>query len=106
MTRTLISTRPPGQVLLVILLRIIPSRVHRQFADLLITQLANMHWATFQDLRDDLALPPLLVHLLRDIARDLLLLGAMVEDRRAILRSPVRTLRVLGRRVVHLVEVL
>jgi len=58
-----------------------------------------------QNLSHDLALlPPLLLHLLCDFARDLLLLVVVVEDAAAVLGSPVRALTVGSGGVVHLVE--
>lgn len=57
-----------------------------------------------QDLRHDLALPPLLVDLGRDLLGDLGLLVVVREDARAVLRSVVRPLAVRGGGVVHAVE--
>lgn len=57
-----------------------------------------------QNLRDDLALPPLLVNELGHFLGDLLLLGVVVEDAGAVLRASVRTLAVQRRGVVHPVE--
>lgn len=57
-----------------------------------------------QDLRHDLAAPPLLVRLLGDLPRHLFLLGGVVEDAAAVLRPPVRALLVGCCGVVHPVE--
>lgn len=82
---TLVTTWVSIQILLVICLRIppLPSR---------------------QDLRNDLPLPPLLIHGLSDFPSDALLLGIMVKDARAILRATVGALLVGSCGVVHLVE--
>lgn len=85
MTRALVATRIDIEILLVICLSIppLPSR---------------------QDLCRNATLPPLLVDLLGNLIRNLLLLGVVVEDGAAVLCTNIRTLTVLGRRVVHLVE--
>ncbi len=57
-----------------------------------------------QDLRDDLALPPLLIHQLGDLLRDGLLLGIVIEDAGAVLAAAVGALPVYRRGVVHAVE--
>lgn len=54
--------------------------------------------------RDRLALPPLLLGLLRHLPRRLLLLRGMVEYRTPVLRPRVGALPIFGRGVVHLVE--
>ena len=57
------------------------------------------------DLGTDLPVPPpLLLHLLRNLFGDLLLLLVVPKDRAAVLRARVAALAVLGRGVVHLVE--
>jgi len=58
----------------------------------------------WQDLRRNTTLPPLLVHLVGNVARNLLLLGIVVEDGRAILGTNIGSLAVLGGGIVHLVE--
>lgn len=58
-----------------------------------------------QYLSNNAALPPLLIHLLSDLARLLLLLGVVVEYGGSVLRARVGPLAVRGRGVVHLVEV-
>ena len=86
MRRTLVPARVILQIELVIGLRIPPL-------------------AGGQDLsRDVSALPPLLLRLVRHIARLALLLVGVVEDGGAVLRAGVHALPVLGRGVVHLVE--
>ena len=60
----------------------------------------------WQHLRRNATLPPLLVHLLGDILRNLLLLCIMEEDATPVLRADIRTLSVRRGGVVHLVEVL
>lgn len=57
-----------------------------------------------RNLGDDLAVPPLLVGLGGDLARDLFLLGVVVVDGGAVLRAGVGALGVEGRGVVELVE--
>jgi hypothetical protein len=57
-----------------------------------------------QDLRHHAALPPLLVDLFRNLARLLLLLGIVVENRAAVLATCVRALAVRRGRIVHFVE--
>lgn len=58
----------------------------------------------WQDLRRNTTLPPLLVHLVGNIARNLLLLGVVVENGRAVLGTNIGSLAVLGGGIVHLVE--
>lgn len=63
-------------------------------------------FASWHDIGDDFVLPPLLVGFLGDLLSDGLLLGVMVKDAGAVLRSGVGTLLVESRGVMHLVEVL
>jgi hypothetical protein len=84
-TRALIPTRIPIQILLMVSLGIPP--LSRR-----------------QDLRGNSPLPPLLIHLLGDLLRNLLLLGVVVENSTAVLRAHVGALAVRGGGVVHLVE--
>lgn len=86
MTRAFIPARIPIQIQLMIRLGIPPL-------------------ARRQNLRDDLAMPPLLVGLLRHVLCDTLLLVVVVEDAGAVLGADVRALAVGRGRVVHLVEV-
>ena len=85
MARALIPPRIPIQVLLVISLGIPPL-------------------ARRQHLRGNSPLPPLLIHLLSYFLRNLLLLGVVVENRAAVLRTHIGALAVRGGGVVHLVE--
>ena len=57
-----------------------------------------------QYLRDDTAFPPLLVDLLSHLARLLLLLRVMEENRRSVLTPHIRPLAIRSRRVMHFVE--
>lgn len=85
-TGALVSTRVIIQILLMIRLGI-PPLTRRQ------------------DLSDNLAtLPPLLLDLLRHLARNLFLLGVVEEDAAAVLAARVGPLAVVCRRVVHFVE--
>jgi len=84
-TRTLIPTRVIIQILLMICLRIPPL-------------------ARWQDLRNNLSLPPLLIDQLRYLPRHTLLLRVVIEDATAVLRASIWTLLVRCRRVVHLIE--
>ena len=87
MTRTLIPTRIIVQVQLMVTLGIPPL-------------------ARGQNFGRDAVIPPLLVRLLRHLLRHRLLLLAVVEDARPVLRADVGPLPVGGGRVVHAVEVL
>lgn len=60
---------------------------------------------SWQHLRHNLPLPPLLVHLVGDFPRNLLLLGIMVENGAAVLAPAIGTLSVSGGGVVHAVKV-
>lgn len=85
MTRALI---PPGisiQIPLVIILRIPPL-------------------PRGQNLRNDLPLPPLLIHFLGNVPRDLFLLCVVVENPGPVLRAGIWSLAVGCRGVVHAVE--
>src|SRR5258708_21785014 len=57
-----------------------------------------------QNLRYNLPLPPLLIHLLRDLSCDPFLFRIMVENTRSILRTSIWTLTVGRCGIVHLVE--
>lgn len=57
-----------------------------------------------RNLGHDAALPPLLVGLFRNLARNLLLLRVMEVDRRTVLRAGIGTLLVQRRGIVRLVE--
>lgn len=57
-----------------------------------------------RNLGNDAALPPLLVGLLCDLARDLLLLLVVEVNGRTVLRAGIGTLAVQRRGVVRLVE--
>lgn len=61
--------------------------------------------AGWNNVRDDLVLPPLLVGFLRDLLGNGFLLGVVVEDAGAVLGAGVGTLLVESRWVVHLIEV-
>ena len=89
MGRTLITPRIIVQIKLMITLGIIPI----------------LHWIRLQYLRGDFSgLPPLLLHLLRDLTRYLLLLVVVIKDRAAVLSAGVGALSVFGGGVVHFVE--
>jgi hypothetical protein len=60
--------------------------------------------SSWQDLCCDASFPPLLVDLVRDIPRNLLLLGIVVKDRRSVLATDVWTLAVGRGGIVHFVE--
>lgn len=85
MTRALVPVRILGQILLVILLRVPPL-----FCG--------------ENLRDDLAAPPLLVGLFRDFLGDLLLLFIMIKNAGAVLRPAVGPLLIELSCVMHFVE--
>jgi len=85
MTRALISARVNIQVLLMIRLCIPP-------------------FPRRQDLRNNLALPPLLVRQLCHLSCDIFLLSVVIEDTRSVLRARIRTLTIGRRRIMHLVE--
>lgn len=85
MTRALVSAWVVVQVQLMVLLGIPP--LSRR-----------------QNLRCHTALPPLLVDLVGDLARNLLLLGVVVKDGTAVLRATVWALLILCGWIVHLVE--
>lgn len=85
MARALVSHRVPVQIQLVILLSRIPLARGRK-------------------LRDNLAVPPLLVCLFGHVPRDRFLVGIVVVDCRAVLGSCVGALGVERRGVVHAVE--
>ena len=57
-----------------------------------------------QDLRNDLAFPPLLIRELRNLPSDCLLLSIVIEDTGAVLRADIWTLTVGRCGVVHFVE--
>ena len=59
-----------------------------------------------RDLCHNSVIPPLGIRLLRYIFCFLLLFLVVVENRRAVLRTPIRTLAVGSGRIVHLVKVL
>jgi hypothetical protein len=60
--------------------------------------------SSWQNLCRDASFPPLLVDLIRDISRNLLLLGIVVKDRRSVLAADVWTLAVGRGGIVHLVK--
>ena len=86
MTRTFITPSVLVQILLMIILGVPPS-------------------ARGQYLRNDLSLPPLLIHQFCNLPRDALLLRRMVKDARSVLRAGIRTLSVRRGGVVHLVKI-
>lgn len=57
-----------------------------------------------ENLRRHPAFPPLLIDLVRDFARDFLLLCVVEEDCAAVLSAHIRALAVFGGRVVHAVK--
>ena len=58
----------------------------------------------WQNLRNNLPFPPLLINLFRDFTRDALLLSIMVEDTGAVLRAGIGTLAVRCCGIMHFVE--
>jgi hypothetical protein len=70
----------------------------------LVILLSSPPLSSGRNLGDDAALPPLLVGLLCDLARNLLLLLVVEVDSRSVLGAGVGTLAVQRRGVVRLVE--
>ena len=68
------------------------------------TKQGQLTFSSLQHLRADLALPPLLIRLLRHLLGHTLLLVAVVENAGAVLGAGVHALAIEGGGIVHLVE--
>lgn len=77
-----------------------------QICVLLMVRLCVPESSRRQDLCRDVSVPPLLVRLLCNLLCHLLLLLVVVEDAASIMVASVWALSVLGRRVMHFVEIL
>lgn len=71
---------------------------------LLMIGLSIPPFARWQNLRNNLPLPPFFIHQFGNLLRDTLLLRIMVEDARAVLGARIWTLAVRGCGIMHLVE--
>lgn len=83
---------------------LIPARIVPGLEVLLVVVLCVPPFASRQDFRYDLSIPPLLVHQLGYLLGDLLLLGVVEVDAGSVLAASIGTLSVEGGGIMHAVE--